>query len=50
MRKGSWSLCWELALRPGSVNSDQIAKLIAKTRGRREAYAPEFSITTLSRE
>jgi len=40
----------ELALRPKSVYSDQIAQLIANPRRAREAYAPDFSVTTLSRE
>ena len=40
----------ELSLRPRSVYSDQIARLIANPRRAREAYAPAFSITTLSRE
>ena len=40
----------ELAVRPTSIHADQIARLIANPRRAREAYAPEFSITTLSRE
>jgi thiol-disulfide isomerase/thioredoxin len=40
----------ELSIRPKSVYSDQIARLIANPRRAREAYAPDFSITTLSRE
>jgi TonB family protein len=40
----------ELSLRPKSLYSDQIARLIANPRRAREAYAPAFSITTLSRE
>ena len=40
----------ELSLRPKSIYSDQIARLIANPRRAREAYAPDFSITTLSRE
>jgi TonB family protein len=40
----------ELSIRPKSVYSDQSARLIANPRRAREAYAPDFSITTLSRE
>jgi TonB family protein len=40
----------ELSIRPKSIYSDQSARLIANPRRAREAYAPDFSITTLSRE
>jgi TonB family protein len=40
----------ELALRPKSVNSDTAGALIANPRRAREAYAPEFSIVTESKE
>jgi thiol-disulfide isomerase/thioredoxin len=48
--EGIEELKQELLVRPKSVYSDQIARLIANPRRAREAYAPEFSITTLSRE
>ena len=48
--EGIEELKQELSLRPKSVYSDQIARLIANPRRAREAYAPDFSITTLSRE
>jgi len=40
----------ELSIRPKSIYSDQSSRLIANPRRAREAYAPDFSITTLSRE
>jgi TonB family protein len=48
--EGIEELKQELSLRPKSVYADQIARLIANPRRAREAYAPDFSITTLSRE
>jgi TonB family protein len=48
--EGIEELKQELSLRPKSLYSDQIARLIANPRRAREAYAPTFSITTLSRE
>jgi TonB family protein len=48
--EGIEELKQELLVRPKSVYSDQIARLIANPRRAREAYAPDFSITTLSRE
>lgn len=40
----------ELALRPKSVHSEMATSLIANPRRSREAYAPAFSMVTLSRE
>jgi thiol-disulfide isomerase/thioredoxin len=49
-QEGIGELKQELLVRPRSVYSEQVARLVANPRRAREAYAPEFSITTLSRE
>lgn len=48
--EGTEELKRELTLRPKSVHSDLAARLIANPRRAREAYAPDFSLITLSRE
>ena len=47
---GTAELRQELALRPKSIHSEMATGLIANPRRSREAYAPAFSIVTLSRE
>jgi TonB family protein len=48
--EGIAELRQELALRPKSLHSDMATSLIANPRRSREAYAPAFSMVTLSRE
>ena len=49
-QEGSAELKKYLRLQPGGADADQARKMIENPRRAREAYAPEFSITTLDGE